>query len=215
MRHALEVDHLAAVATISSQTKSLSSAIRHGAVWGLGHTITLSIFGTAMIATEQLVSDRLAYYLEFTVGLMLIGLGLDLLYRLLKKRVHYHVHQHSDESRHFHAHSHQGEKLHESSSHEHAHGSAFPYRTLCVGLMHGMAGSVALTLLTLDVTESFGIGLIYLLLFGLGSIVGMAVLSVIIAIPIKASSKGLTWMHNGLQATIGLATVFVGILIVS
>ena len=83
-------------------------------------------------------------------------------------------------------------------------------RALLVGLMHGMAGTAALVLLTLDQAESLWIGLTYIALFGVGSIVGMAAVSVVISVPLNACAKRLTWLHNGLQGAIGLGTVAVG-----
>jgi hypothetical protein len=76
--------------------------------------------------------------------------------------------------------------------------------------MHGMAGSAALILLTLQTVHSPWTGLLYIALFGIGSMVGMALLSVVIAIPLRASARGVTWLHNGLQAVVGVATIAVG-----
>ncbi|MGI9265030.1 MAG: urease accessory protein, partial [Gammaproteobacteria bacterium] len=115
---------------------------------------------------------------------------------------------------HFHAHSHVGEREHKPERHNHTHAEGFPVRALYVGLMHGMAGSAALILLTLQTVESPLTGLIYIALFGIGSMAGMALLSLAIAIPLRCSAKGLTWLHNGLQGVIGLATILVGAFLV-
>ncbi len=214
MRHALEADHLAAVASITSQINSIKASMKHGAVWGLGHTTTLFLFGSTVIWLDTSMSQQLADNLEIAVGFMLILLGADVIRRLIKQRIHYHPHQHPNQDPHFHAHSHQGEGKHQYSQHQHSH-TPFPYRTLYIGFMHGMAGSAALILLTLGSIDSVALGMIYMLLFGLGSIIGMAVISIIIAIPLKASSQGLTWIHNGLQATIGILTITLGASIVA
>jgi ABC-type nickel/cobalt efflux system permease component RcnA len=214
MRHALDADHLAAVAAISTRQNSIRSTIRHGAVWGLGHTTTLFLFGSLVIWMDSLVPRQLAFYLEMAVGLMLILLGLDVIQRVLRERLHYHVHRHGNAAPHFHAHSHAGEGRHGDSGHRHAHDNRFPYRTLFIGFMHGMAGSAALTLLTMETVDSLWVGIVYMILFGLGSMVGMAMISAVIAIPLRASSRGLTWMHNGLQAGIGVLTLGLGISIV-
>ena len=145
---------------------------------------------------------------------MLLLLGVDVLRRLVHDRVHFHAHKHGQNTVHVHAHSHAGEGKHETSAHRHEHGEHFPMRALLVGLMHGMAGSAALILLTLETIQSPWTGLIYMLLFGTGSMLGMAALSFIIAIPLRASAHRLTWLHNGLQAVIGLFTVGLGLLIV-
>ncbi len=214
MRHALEADHFAAVATLTSEGLSKRQAIRHGLAWGLGHTITLFLFGAMVLLVDQLIPEQLAENLEIIVGGMLILLGLDVLWRAYKNRIHYHLHRHDNESPHYHAHSHAGEGEHRKSPHKHQHGNEFPMRALLIGLVHGMAGSAALILLTLDSVPTVGLGLVYIALFGIGSIVGMGLLSMIISIPIRASSKRLTWLHNGLQFSIGILTFGIGASIV-
>lgn len=208
MRHALEADHLAAVAAISTKEHSLRASIKHGAIWGLGHTTTLFLFGSIVIFMNAVISQEMADKLEFVVGIMLVLLGIDVLRRMLKERIHYHTHRHNNADAHFHAHSHKSEKIHKKSKHDHSH-EKFPYRTLFIGFMHGLAGSAALILLTLDTIESVPLSMIYILLFGVGSIVGMAIISMVIAVPLRASSK-LTWLHNSLQISIGVFTVGLG-----
>ena len=175
MRHALEADHIAAVAAITSKENSLKSGLKHGAIWGLGHTTTLFLFGSAVIMMNTVISTELATILEAIVGIMLIGLGIDVLYRMFKQRIHFHSHSHDTQTSHFHAHSHQGEKKAKHSAHQHSH-QPFPYRTLFIGFMHGLAGSAALVLLTLNTMNSVSLSISYILLFGLGSIIGMATL---------------------------------------
>ena len=177
MRHALDADHLAAVAAISTQQNSVRSTMRHGAVWGLGHTITLFLFGSTVIWMDSMMPEQTATYLEMAVGIMLMVLGLDVMRRVIQQRIHYHVHKHHHANAHFHAHSHAGEtQQHEHSNHQHRHENRrFPYRTLFIGLMHGMAGSAALILLTMETMDSLWTGMLYMLLFGTGSMVGMAV----------------------------------------
>jgi ABC-type nickel/cobalt efflux system permease component RcnA len=215
MRHALDADHLAAVAAITTQqNNSIRSSIRHGLVWGLGHTITLFLFGSVVIWMDTVVPEKLTHFLEIGVGIMLIALGLDVLRRVIRDRIHYHIHRHNQSTAHIHAHSHQAEPSHQQSKHEHSHDHSFPVRTLMIGLMHGMAGSAALILLTMETVDSLWLGLWYMLLFGVGSMLGMAILSIIIAIPLRASANGLTWMHNGLQTAIGVLTCGLGVSIV-
>lgn len=214
MRHALEADHVAAVASLSTASQSMSNTIRQGAAWGLGHTITLFLFGSIVIFMNSVMPERIAFWLEFTVGIMLIGLGIDVIRRMVRDRVHFHAHKHSNEQAHFHAHSHAGEGDHTGSTHQHTHKSSFPVKALLVGLMHGMAGSAALILLTLETIESPWVGMLYMALFGIGSMAGMAALSFVIAIPLRASARRLTWFHNGLQVTIGLFTIGLGLSII-
>ncbi len=214
MRHALDADHLAAVAAISSQQNSIKSSIRHGAVWGLGHTTTLFLFGSIVIWMDSIIPQQMARYLEMAVGFMLIFLGLEVIRRIIRERVHYHIHRHPEQTAHFHAHSHRDEKNHLQSMHQHEHEHKFPLKTLFIGFMHGMAGSAALILITMDTIDSLWMGMLYMLLFGIGSMVGMAIISAVIAIPLRASAKGMTWMHNSLQTGIGILTFGLGISIV-
>lgn len=211
LRHAVETDHVAAVASLATRSPSVGDAVRQGAVWGLGHTLTLFGFGSAVLLLDTVMPERLALGLEFTVGVMLVVLGLDVLRRLVRERVHFHMHRHRGDVVHFHAHSHAPNVAHDPSHHQHGHARRFPLRALAVGLIHGMAGSAALILLTLPQAPSLGQGLAYIALFGLGSIAGMAALSVIIAVPLRYASRSLTWLHNGLQGLIGLTTIGLGL----
>jgi hypothetical protein len=210
MRHALEADHVAAVASLATRSPSIAHAVKQGAFWGLGHTLTLFIFGSIVIWMDTIMPEKLAQGLELAVGVMLIFLGADVFRRMFRERVHFHSHFHRDGAFHFHAHAHAGEQGHDPQRHEHVHQAGFPLRALLVGLMHGMAGSAALILLTLQTVRSPATGMIYILVFGVGSILGMAALSAIIVIPLHKSAKRLTWLHNGLQAVIGMATILFG-----
>jgi len=214
LRHAIEADHVAAVATLSNRSSSLRGALRLGAVWGIGHTLTLLIVGTAFLYLDMLVPERVVQALEIMVGIMLILLGIDVVRRMLKDRIHFHVHPHAGGVVHFHAHSHKGELEHIVSQHEHNHSTEFPLRALIVGLVHGLAGSAALVLLTLQTIQNPLIGVLYIVLFGFGSIIGMAAISLVIVIPFYYSGKGLTWVHNGLKCITGTATIVIGALVI-
>lgn len=210
MQHALEADHVAAVSSIASRQSSLKKIVLHGSVWGLGHTLALMAFAGSVLVLGMTISDELAGWLEFGVGLMLVGLGVHLLYRLYRDRIHFHAHYHG-EVRHFHAHSHAGEREeHKRSAHEHEHTKSLPVRTLVVGLIHGMAGSAALLLLTTATQTSVVSGLLYVAIFGFGSILGMAALSAVIAVPLTYSAKYLTWANTTLQLAVGVFTIGLG-----
>lgn len=210
MRHAMEADHAAAVATLATKSQSMANTVKQGLTWGLGHPITLLFFGSMVLLLEAAVPERLADWLELAVGVMLVGLGGDVLRNIIQGRIHVHVHQHPHQSPHIHAHSHQGESDHRTTDHHHTHSPAFPYRALSVGLMHGMAGSAALILLTLQQAVPPLQGIIYITTFGLGSILGMATLSIVIAIPLRYSSCSISWLHNGLQGSISAVTIAIG-----
>jgi hypothetical protein len=215
MRHALEADHMAAVASLMHDRQSMRQALRQGGVWGLGHTITLFLFGSVVIFMDWVIPEHLASGLELAVGVMLVLLGSDVLLRLVRNRVHFHGHRHGDDHYHFHAHSHAGESRsgHDPARHRHRHLRGFPLRALFVGMMHGMAGSAAVILLALGAVTSPLQGMLYILSFGVGSIFGMALLSLIISIPLRASAGRLAWMHKGFQALAGTVTVGLGFLL--
>ena len=214
LRHALDADHVAAVASLTSKNQSLSQGIRQGAAWGIGHTITLLIFGSVVIFMDTVMPESLAKNLEIAVGVMLVLLGGDVLRRVICNKIHFHSHQHRNEHPHFHAHAHAGERQsqHKISQHDHQHTEALPVRALMVGLMHGMAGSAAVILLTFDAGTTPLQGMLYILLFGVGSMIGMALLSVIMTWPLRLLAKQLTWAHNSFQALIGVLTISLGIL---
>ena len=118
-------------------------------------------------------------------------------------------HGHGDGTVHLHAHSHAGETVpHARAAHAHAHG--FRWRTLLVGLMHGMAGSAALLVLAVSQASSAVAGLGYVALFGIGSMIGMGALSAVIAVPLAVSARWLTWANRGLQGAVGLITMAIG-----
>lgn len=215
MQHALEADHVAAVSSIAVRQSSIRRIVTHGAVWGLGHTITLMLFAGAAVLAGAVISDGLASGLEFAVGVMLVGLGINVLWRLWRDRIHFHSHTHDDGIRHFHAHSHAGETgKHSLRQHEHSHRHA-ELRTLLIGMMHGMAGSAALLILTATTAPTATLGFAYVVLFGIGSIAGMAMLSAIIAVPLSWSARYLTVAHNGLQLTVGCATAGLGLYVMA
>ena len=191
----------------------MADIVKHGLTWGLGHTLTLFIFAGAAILLGRAIPEGIARPIETAVGLMLVGLGAHVLWRLWRDRVHFHQHGHGDGTVHFHAHSHAGETApHARTVHAHDHG--FRWRTLLVGLMHGMAGSAALLVLTVTQASSPAAGLGYIALFGAGSMTGMGALSTVITVPLAVSARWLTWANRALQGAVGLATVAIGIMTV-
>jgi hypothetical protein len=210
MQHALEADHVAAVSSIAAARTDIADIVKHGLTWGLGHTLTLFVFAGAAILLGHAIPEHLARPLETAVGVMLVGLGAHVLWRLWRDRVHFHRHGHGDGTVHIHAHSHALETVpHARAAHVHAHG--FRWRTLLVGLMHGMAGSAALLVLAVSQVANPVVGLGYVALFGIGSMIGMAALSTVIAVPIAASARFLTWANRGLQGAVGVVTIAIGV----
>jgi sulfite exporter TauE/SafE len=214
LQHALEADHIAAVASLASGKTGIRRIARHGAIWGIGHALALSAFGGAVYALKLNLEGTLASRLEFVVGVMLVGLGARVLYRLWRDRVHFHVHRHPAGDAHFHAHSHAGDVAdHRRSKHLHFHPEGSWKSSLSVGMMHGIAGSAALVALTASTASSATTGLMFMALFGLGSVLGMAALSAVIAVPLTLTAKTLTWANRGLQLVAGAVALGFGLMI--
>src|SRR5262249_52747650 len=210
MQHALEADHIAAVSSIAARRSRIGDIVKHGLTWGLGHTLTLFVFAGCAILLGRAIPEAVAKPMEAAVGIMLMGLGAHVLWRLWRDRVHFHRHGHADGTVHFHAHSHADDTApHVRSRHMHEHG--FRWRTLLVGLMHGMAGSAALLVLAATQASSSAAGLGYVLLFGIGSMVGMGVLSAVIAVPLAVSARFLTFANHALQGAVGAVTIAIGL----
>ena len=212
LQHAVEADHLAAVASLTTRGGSLGHAARQGMAWGLGHSLTLLVIGGSVLLIDGMVSEQLSLSLEWVVGLMLMLLGTDVLLRLWRKRVHFHVHSHASET-HFHAHSHAAGRSHAVDPHQHRHQRQLPLRALLVGTVHGMAGSAALIVFALGQVQSFWEGLAYIAVFGVGSVIGMTSLAAVISLPLRWSARSLTWAHNGLTMALGIFTLGLGILL--
>lgn len=216
MQHALEADHVAAVSSIVVRQRSPRRIIGHGVFWGIGHTVTLALFAGGAILFGMRLSGEVSAWLEAVVGVMLIFLGAQVLYKLARDRVHFHMHRHAGGDVHLHAHSHAGESTpHDPRAHDHQHPAGLPMRSLAVGMMHGMAGSAALIVLTASTITSPVMGVGYILLFGFGSIIGMAILSAAIAIPLAWSARALSWANAGLQGAVGIGTVALGAFVIA
>lgn len=211
MRHALDADHVAAVASLATRSASSRETVRLGVAWGIGHTLTLLAVSVAVLMLGAAFSGPAATLAEFAVGIMLVLLGADVVWRAMRERIHVHPHTHADGSIHLHAHSHAGEaQEHRHSRHEHAHRAGMPARALAVGLMHGLAGSAALLLLTVATVGRPALGILYVALFGLGSIFGMGLLSLVVAVPLRACARHATPLLGGLQLIVGVGTMLLG-----
>lgn len=212
LQHAFEADHIAAVASLCSSRTGLWRLVRQGAVWGIGHALSLSLFGGAVYLLKLSLTEQLSGILEFAVGAMLVYLGGRILYRMIHDRIHFHVHRHGNGSAHFHAHSHLGDvRDHKRSRHEHLHFGNPWRRSLAVGMMHGLAGSAALVALTASTAGTPTLGILFMVLFGVGSIFGMAAFSAALAVPLTFTAGSLTWANRMLQASAGLVAFGFGL----
>jgi hypothetical protein len=202
LKHAVEADHLAAVSTIVTQRKSIWSASIVGGLWGVGHTISLFAAGIIVILFRFEIGQKTEQVLEFCVALMLIILGADALRRLVKGgQIHVHTHTHG-EVQHFHPHVHEPATAHERvSKPEHSHHSSrVGFRPVIIGMVHGLAGSGALMLLVLTTISLPAAGLLYIVIFGIGSIGGMMLMSLILGLPMHMTAGRFTrleWIFRG------------------
>lgn len=177
LRHATDADHVVAVTTIVARERSLLRAARVGAMWGLGHTLTLLLLGGAIIAFRLVIPPRVGLGLEFAVALMLIGLG----YSNIRRR--------DDES--------------------------LPplTRPLVVGVVHGLAGSAAVALLVLATIREPLAAAAYLLMFGLGTILGMMLVTALLAAPALYARDRVAQMRIGVRVAAGALSIAFGLLL--
>lgn len=206
--HAMEGDHMAAVATLVSKNRKLSKASLLGAFWGLGHILTLFGAGLAVLLLAINIPEKLALGLEFGVGIMLIVLGLSVI-RTVKSnrfidsffavfsRKHVHPHEHGDKI-HVHQHSHDRE-------HSHSH------KSIIIGMVHGLAGSGALMLVVLSTVDSVMDGLVYIVLFGIGSIVGMLAISTAIGLPFVLTAGKFANLNRYIRAGAATVSILLGL----
>ncbi len=213
MAHAFEADHMAAIGTLASSGKATPRRLAFlGASWGMGHTTTLLVISLPVILFGVILTDRFAASMEFAIGIMLVGLGAQVFYKLWKARVHLHLHEH-DGKRHFHAHSHAGETIpHSENPHHHTH-RAFSFRAYAVGLAHGAAGSAGLVALAAAATQNAATALVYILVFGIGSILGMAALTYAASWPLQLAEKTASRLLKTVQIATGVAAVAVGVMV--
>lgn len=207
IKHALDADHLIAVSTIVSEHRSLKWASLIGGFWGLGHTTTLFFVGLLVIGLRLTIPPRVALGLEFLVALMLIILGAGILWRSFGvEKLHLHTHAHNPET---HTHFH----LHGSKEEDHSHRHPFNSmrKPFLVGMVHGLAGSAALMLLVLTTIPSPLTGLVYIVIFGFGSVGGMLVLSSLIGLPFILTARRFTLLNRWIRVLAGGASIVFGL----
>jgi ABC-type nickel/cobalt efflux system permease component RcnA len=201
LKHALEPDHLAAVSTIAVEHKSLFGSSLVGAVWGLGHTLSLLLAGLVVILLGFDLREEYLEPVEVIVALMLIGLGARALWKLWRERSA----SVSDGQPEKHNHSH----VH----HDHSHGvwGRIGVRPLLIGMVHGLAGSAALLLLLIPVIPSTALKIVYILVFGAGSIVGMVIMSCMVGLPTHLMAERFLKVSLAVRALAGLFSLGFGI----
>lgn len=180
VRHALDPDHVIAIGTISARTPSVHRSIGVGALWGLGHSLTILGVGGTIVLTRVAISPRAGLAMEFGVALMLIALGM---LNLINAR-------HAEPA---------------------APSRARPF---IIGMVHGLAGSAAIALLVLATINDPVLGMFYLLLFGMGTIVGMIVVTTLMTTPMTMMVSRGAVSRRWLTAAAGVVSLVFGVLMV-
>jgi len=207
LRHALDVDHLAAVSTLVTQRRSLWRASLVGALWGLGHTAALLAASVVVIGLHAEIPPRLASALELGVAVMLVVLGLNLLRTVWTGgTLHHHVHSHGDRA-HVHPHLHDSDPT-TGDDHHHLRTGRRPF---LVGLVHGLAGSGALMLAVLATIPSPALALAYVGIFGAGSIAGMMAMSTLFGLPLVLVGGRFASAELALRLGAALGSLAVGL----
>ncbi len=207
LRHALDPDHLAAVSTFASEERSLWRSSLVGVSWGLGHTLSLVGFGSVIAVFRVTVTPRWSNWLEFAVGVMLVVLGLNVLRKIRQTPpVHAHTHEH-DGVVHSHLHFHLGQ-----AGHAHGHHTLlFRGRPFVVGIVHGLAGTAAVTLMVVAAIPSLAMALTYLVIFGIGTIGGMVAMSVLMSLPLALAAGRFVRLERLVRLAAGLASLGFGL----
>lgn len=209
MQHAFEADHLAAVAALSERRSSRRALVLRGGVWGLGHTITLLTICGVLLLVGEAIAPRTEALLEFAVGVMIVLLGINVIYKVWQRRPHFHIHEHAAGQQHMHVHVHATRSEHAASEHKHGHQSLGLGRALLVGMVHGAAGSAGLLILAAaasSIPQAVG----YVLSFGFGSILGMAALTFVVSYPLRWMERCANWVSTTAFVTIGCAAIVIG-----
>jgi ABC-type nickel/cobalt efflux system permease component RcnA len=230
MRHATDADHVIAVSTIVARQKTLRGGVLVGVAWGVGHTLTIAAVGGAIIAFSVVIPPAVGLTMELTVALMLVVLGLWNIAGMVQGvrahlgdgEHHAHAHQHGDYVHH-HGHGHgPGDHGHRDDQtpqawldrHLGGLGLYQVIRPLVVGVVHGLAGSAAVALLVLTTIGEPHWALAYLLLFGIGTIVGMMLVTVLVAAPMTYAFRRLRRAERHLRLASGLLSLGFGVVLV-
>jgi len=213
LRHALDADHIAAVAALTESRGGLRRALSNGMSWGMGHALTIGLAGGTAILLRSAFPERLALAFEFAAALMLIVLGAVALRGAVRDRLHLHAHRHGDVAHahlHFHAVPHHAGSL---SAHDHSHPVRLALRPFLVGTVHGLAGSAALAILVLATMPTVLAGCVYLVVFGSGTMVGMALMSLVLSAPFVLAERRAVGLSRALRGAAGFGSLAVGLLL--
>jgi len=212
LRHALDPDHLVAVSTIVSEHKSVGRSSLVGTFWGLGHTASLLAVSLVILLLRVWIPEHIALWMEIPVALMLIALGVTTTLQAMREggwRIHSHTHTHEEPGpSHTHVH------VHTRAGHIHQHRLfRLGRRPFVVGMVHGVAGSAALTLAVLTTIPSIALGMVYIAVFGIGSMGGMLLMSALIGLPFAVTARRFSIINGGIRLFAGLFSILFGLVL--
>ena len=225
IRHATDPDHVVAISTIVAKQKRLQSATAIGALWGIGHTVTVFVVGVGIIMFHIIIPPRIGLFMEFIVALVLIALGVLNLTGVLEKIIHKVTPEHAHQ--HIHLHLFSGEPhihIHEHEARTSTESGKFSLnrliaelgwfqlaRPVFIGLVHGLAGSAAIALLVLSTITNPQIAVVYLLIFGLGTILGMMLITTLLGLPIIYSATKFAHINHYITSFSGIISLAFGL----
>ncbi len=219
LKHATDADHVVAVTTIVSKQKKLRHAAMIGISWGIGHTFMIIVVGIMIILFHVAIPEKTQLLFEFIVAAALVVLGTlnltGMTQLLLKRFSGAHTHPHDGDHSHMHVH-YEGDS---SASHHHngigefveKFGIVHLVRPLVVGLIHGLAGSAAVALLVLGSISDQTTGVLYLGIFGIGTIVGMMLVTTLLGVPIIAGSQKFSRFDRYATIIAGVISILYGL----
>ena len=186
LRHATDADHVVAVTAIVTRERTVGRAARIGAMWGVGHSLTLLVVGGAIVAFRLVIPPRVGLGLEFGVALMLILLGFNNLRGTRDAK----------------------------ADHSHEIPTEFSgLRPLLIGTVHGLAGSAAVALLVLATIRETSWALAYLAIFGIGTIAGMMLVTVLLAAPAMYAAARVVRLQRGIRFAAGALSLIFGLVL--
>lgn len=217
LKHATDADHVVAVANIVGKENKVWQSVWIGASWGIGHSIPLLVVGTAVMLIDGALLSRfesVAPYLELGVGVMLIYLGMSALWNVARGKLHIHRHDHG-QGPHVHVHASHVTDVSDQPAID-VHNSLFVLgrpifrvKSFVIGVVHGLAGSAAVLIAHLPTIDSVWAGFAYIVVFGVGTMLAMAVLTILLALPFKATANKRS-LHGAITAAAGALSIFVG-----
>ena len=209
VKHALDADHVVAVSTIVSQYRNPLKATLVGIFWGIGHTTTLSLVGMAGIVFKLVIPNQLALSMELLVGVVLLALGILILWQYRSIKKHTYVHDHGNE-----LYTHEHIHLRNRGEDDIQHHPLRQHRSRLLGMIHGLAGSAALMLLVLSTIQSPTEGAVYILVFGVDSILGMMVISTLIGLAFALSAQRFVSTNQTIRSLAGASSVALGFFVI-